>query len=164
MPRTILPVRIGQVWASPKTGHRFQIVGQGSLSYIALDLDASHANPRPARVGDNHFSFTESDFRNGVLEFDHADGVWTRSDLETLKGWERPRVRARYGDWGEKRCQDFWAEIVPDTNPWIVFYPSGLGGRSQAFQVSWDLLLEVLNNPHAQPIFVEEKHCEPYRT
>lgn len=90
---------------------------------------------------------------------------WTREEIESLRGWERPRVRARVGDGyrdGERRFRDAHAEIVPDgNNPWLVVRTAH--GIDIEFRLSWGLLLEVLNDPRTSPVWIEDNRPAEHR-
>lgn len=81
----------------------------------------------------------------------------TRESIEATPYRERPQVRAMidrvniYEDGRRERVQHrFHARIDLDgNNPWLT---ANLASRPIAFRVSWGLLLEVLNDPHAAPI------------
>ena len=83
--------------------------------------------------------------------------AWDRESIESLRGWNRPRVRIRvtYREGGISKTVDKLGEIVPDgNNPWIVSRESH--GCDIAFRCSWGLVLEVLNDKHASPICFDD--------
>lgn len=70
----------------------------------------------------------------------------TRADLEALRGWERPTVRCQL----EGRAGTQSGRLIPDVNPWVEIWDAGAW---RAEQFSWPLVLEVLNDPTAAPLW-----------
>jgi hypothetical protein len=91
-----------------------------------------------------------------------ATASWTRKELEALREKDRPRVRCRF----PKRivrdgCSDecTWGNCtgyisVEGNNPWIVIHAAG---EQHAERFSWGLVCQVLNDPHAAPIFFDRE-------
>jgi hypothetical protein len=87
--------------------------------------------------------------------------MWTRADLEALKGMDRPKVRCRTEAEHGRMEQEVPGRIVIDgNNPWVEIWYKGAW---RAERVSWSLVLAVLNDPFASPIWFWAKG-EPYET
>lgn len=90
------------------------------------------------------------------MEFYHAE-TWERQELEQLRGWERPRVRVRFGT-GDDSFTELQGWISPEgRNVYVEIKPYGAGGASVCSLISWGLLLEVLNDPHSSPLWIWDR-------
>jgi hypothetical protein len=89
--------------------------------------------------------------------------MFDRQQIESMPGHMQPSVRCRvevaYEDgFGDKRygTKDTSGRIhVDGNNPWVVCM---MGGKTLEFRVSWGLLLEVINNRHEPPIYMNQDH------
>ncbi len=76
--------------------------------------------------------------------------TWDRAELLALKYWEMPSLRMR---WQGRNVVGRVAELR-DANPWVESHQDG---RWVAMQISWGLLLELLNDPYCPPLELEEE-------
>ena len=82
----------------------------------------------------------------------------TRQEIETMKTMDRPKVRVKYdcvlidedGKREEARRETTGRIIVDDNNPWIEIHA---GGKQIAERFSWSLVLEILNDRFAAPVY-----------
>lgn len=79
--------------------------------------------------------------------------TWTKSALLGLKYWEMPSVRCRYKGKNEGGRV---AEVRDSAGPWVEIHRSEDGGWI-AMQISWSLLLAVLNDPYEPPIDISQE-------
>ena len=90
--------------------------------------------------------------------------IWEREDIEESPAKEFPSVRCRvevaYVDQDgrrEKRTKDTSGKIVLDDSdpnrPWVC---CSMGSKQLSFQLSWDLLLQILNDPYTPPLWVNQ--------
>jgi hypothetical protein len=84
--------------------------------------------------------------------------VYTREAIEGMPFRDRPTVRIAYDCETEdedgrrtRQVRRTTARVVEGNNPWLVFWAAG---AEYADRVSWELVLEVLNDPHASPVHV----------
>ena len=83
-----------------------------------------------------------------------------RESIQNMPGWKRPSVRCRFNyvntledgtqQHGIRECAGHI--IIDGNNPWVV---TKQGGEIQETRISWELLLEVINNPLSPPVFME---------
>lgn len=87
--------------------------------------------------------------------------VHTRASIESAPFHERPRVRCRVGVAYTPEdgppvpgIEDVSGSIVIDgNNPWIV---SSRGIEQLEFRVTWELLLELLNDKSLTPLYLNQ--------
>jgi hypothetical protein len=85
---------------------------------------------------------------------------WTRAALEAIPAYKRPGIRCRCEAEANMPERDCSGRVVVDgNNPWVEIWYKG-GWRAE--RVSWSLVVEVLNDPFASPIWFWAKG-EPYQ-
>lgn len=103
--------------------------------------------------------------------------TWDRERIENIKSWERPAVRCRYrkvlvdeDGQSTESITDCSGKIHTDGNSvWVVCQVGGTvaaddakildhyfaNGNQLGNRISWDLLLEILNDKYASPLFFD---------
>lgn len=86
---------------------------------------------------------------------------YERADLEGMRYWDRPSVRVNIevlyeNEYGQRApgIKHSTGHISPDGNR--VWVTSSMGDRQLAMWISWDLLLEILNDPHTAPLHINQ--------
>lgn len=89
--------------------------------------------------------------------------IYTREEIETMHSLDRPRVRVKFDcdliDEEGRRCEASTREttgciVVDGNNPWIVIHAAG---EQRAERFSWGLVLKVLNDRFAAPIYFSQR-------
>ena len=76
----------------------------------------------------------------------NATTQWTKSALRAIRYWDMPRIRCQVGN---RKCEGRIAEARGNA-PWVEIW-TGNGWRAEQF--SFELVLNVLNDPREAPLY-----------
>lgn len=92
----------------------------------------------------------------------YTNRMFTRADIEEMKALDRPSVRVKYdadlidedGRTALSARETTGRIVIDGNNPWVEIWAAG-GYAAERF--SWGLVLEVLNDRFAAPIYFSQR-------